>query len=251
MKKLMCVALLLATMWGSANAQFGRREIKLDPDKSLQQSYRDYFMIGVAVNQRNIANPEQIALLKKEFNSITAENDMKPGELHPAPGVWDFERADRIADFCRQNGIKLRGHCLAWHSQFCDWMFYDYSKKQEKELNEKAKGPRERPLISPDGARMRRTNPYKGMKMVKKEVLYQRMKEHIEVVMKRYGDVVYAWDVFNEAINDQRWVQPLRESQFYKLVGSDEYIRKAFEFARQADPKALLFYNDFNECDLT
>lgn len=50
---------------------------------------------------------------------------MKSGELHPKEGVWNWERADKIADFCRKNGIKLRGHCLVWHAQFCDWMMND------------------------------------------------------------------------------------------------------------------------------
>ena len=83
--------------------------------QGLKDAYKDYFTIGVALNQRNISNEDQMALVRKEFNSITAENDMKPGELHPKEGVWNFEKADRIADFCRKNGIKLRGHCLCWH----------------------------------------------------------------------------------------------------------------------------------------
>lgn len=222
--------------------------------KSLQDAYKDYFMIGVAVNQRNISTPEQIELIKKQFNSITAENDMKPGEMHPAPGVWNFEKADKIADFCRKNGIKLRGHNLMWHSQMANWMFYDYDKKQEKELNENALKPAERPQFAPGQGQRRGPgagfkNPYEGMKYVKKEVLYLRMKEHIDVVVKRYKDVIYCWDVFNEAISDSKWGEPLRDSHFFKIVGNDEYIRKAFIFAREADPNALLFYNDYNECD--
>ena len=249
----MCVLYAL-----TANAQFGRPQVDNNP-LGLKDAYKDHFMIGVAVNQRNVSTDEQIAILLKDFNSITAENDMKPGEMHPAPGVWNFERADKIADFCRKNGIKLRGHCLAWHSQMCDWMFYDYSKKQEKELNEKAqqpRQPRQMGQMPPQGMRggqrgERPKGPYDGMKLVKKEVLYQRMKEHIDVVMKRYADICYAWDVFNETISDQRWGNPLRESMFYKVVGSDEFIRKAFQFAREADPNALLFLNDYNECDPT
>ena len=184
--------------------------------QSLKDAYKDYFLIGVAVNQRNVSDEQQASLVKKEFNSITAENDMKPGEVHPQEGVWNWERADRIADFCRKNGIKLRGHCLMWHSQMADWMFYDKKKK-----------------------------------FVKKEVLFKRMKEHIQTIMQRYKDIIYCWDVFNEAINDggRNVKQPLRESNFYKICGNDEYIRKAFEYAREADPNALLFYNDYNECD--
>ena len=247
--KLFSIALLcFLTM--TANAQRPNRD-QCKNLKTLKEAYKDYFLVGVAVNQRNISTPEQIELIKKDYNSITAENDFKPGEIHPAPGVWNFERADKIADFCRQNGIKLRGHNLMWHSQMADWMFYDYNKKQEQELNDKAKQPRQRPDFSQmkPGERPKMVNPYEGMKFVKKEVLYQRMKEHIDVVMKRYADIVYCWDVFNEAMSDSKWGQPLRESNFYKIVGSDEFIRKAFQFASESDPNALLFYNDYNECD--
>ncbi|MCQ2244440.1 MAG: endo-1,4-beta-xylanase [Bacteroidaceae bacterium] len=242
---------LLCMFCLTASAQFQRR----DPFaglKTLQEAYKDYFLIGVAVNQRNISTDEQVQLIKTEFNSITAENDMKPGEMHPAPGVWNFERADKIADFCRKNGIKLRGHNLMWHSQMAEWMFYDYDKKKEKELNELATQPRQRPQGGQPGQRgMRPASPYAGLKYVSKEVLYQRMKEHIDVVVKRYSDVIYCWDVFNEAISDSKWGEPLRDSHFFKIVGNDEYIRKAFIFAHEADPKALLFYNDYNECDPT
>lgn len=93
--------------------------------QGLKDAYKDYFTIGVAVNKHNIAQPEQIALIKREFNSVTAENDMKPVSVHPKEGVWNWGAADSIANFCRQNGIKLRGHCLVWHSQFSDWMFTD------------------------------------------------------------------------------------------------------------------------------
>jgi GH35 family endo-1,4-beta-xylanase len=80
--------------------------------QGLKDAYKDYFMIGVAVNQRNVTNAEQQALIKQEFNSITCENDMKPEPTEPQEGKFNWENADRIANFCRANGIKLRGHCL-------------------------------------------------------------------------------------------------------------------------------------------
>ena len=187
--------------------------------QTLKDAYRDYFTIGVAVNKRNITNPEQAELVKKEFNSITAENDMKVVSVHPAEGVWNWGPADSIANFCRQNGIKLRGHTLCWHSQFADWMFTD-----------------------------------KKGKPVTKEVFYQRLKEHIQTVVNRYKDIVYCWDVVNEAMADnvQSWpgheASPYRNSRHFQLCG-DEFIAKAFEYAHEADPNALLFYNDYNECD--
>ena len=191
--------------------------------QGLKDAYQGYFSIGVAVNQRNISDQAQMDLIKKEFNSITAENDMKPGEIHPKEGEWNFEKADRIADFCRQNKIKLRGHTLCWHSQFADWMFTD-----------------------------------KKGKPVKKEVFYERLRDHIQTIVTRYKDIVYCWDVVNEAMADdggRRWgpngpqePSPYRQSRHFQLCG-DEFIAKAFEFAREADPNALLFYNDYSCVD--
>ena len=178
--------------------------------QGLKDAYKNYFMIGVAVNQRNVTDAEQQALIKREFNSITAENDMKPEPTEPKEGQFNWDNADKIANFCRANGIKLRGHCLMWHSQIGEWMLKD--------------------------------NPTK-------EVFYARMKNHIQAVVNRYKDVVYCWDVVNEAMTDDKnAVDPYRQSPMYKLCG-DEFIAKAFQFAHEADPKALLFYNDYNETD--
>ena len=178
--------------------------------QGLKDAYKDYFMIGVAVNQRNVTNAEQSALIQREFNSMTCENDMKPEPTEPREGQFFWDNADRIANFCRTHGIKLRGHCLMWHSQIGQWMYND--------------------------------NPTK-------EVFYQRMKNHIQAVVSRYKDIVYAWDVVNEAMTDDPNAEdPYRQSPMYKLCG-DEFIAKAFQFAHEADPNALLFYNDYNECD--
>jgi GH35 family endo-1,4-beta-xylanase/enterochelin esterase-like enzyme len=178
--------------------------------QGLKDVYKDYFLIGVAVNQRNVTNAEQAALIKREFSSMTAENDMKPEPTEPQEGQFNWENADRIANFARQNGIKLRGHCLMWHSQIGRWMTAEGTTKEQ---------------------------------------FYARMKNHIQAVVSRYKDVVYAWDVVNEAMTDDKnATDPYRQSAMYRLCG-DEFIAKAFQFAREADPKALLFYNDYNECD--
>ena len=104
MKTKLLAALLLVSGSLSTQAQ------------GLKDAYRDYFYIGVAVNKFNVSVPEQQTVVCREFNSMTAENDMKPISVHPAEGVWHWEGADSIADFARRNGIKLRGHCLCWHS---------------------------------------------------------------------------------------------------------------------------------------
>ena len=120
----MVLVLMLSMCSSSIWAQWGA-SVDPNPNMGLKDAYKDFFMIGVALNQRNVTDADQQALTRHEFNSVTAENDMKPGMLHPKEGVWDFEKADKIANFCRQNGIKMRGHCLCWHSQFADWMFED------------------------------------------------------------------------------------------------------------------------------
>lgn len=218
MKHLFKFSLCALALTMSANTGFAQ-----SGETGLKDAYKDYFSIGVAVNMRNISNPEQIAIIKKDFNSITAENDMKPQPTEPAYGQFNWENADKIANFCRSNGIKLRGHCLMWHAQIGEWMYKD------------EKGD-----------------------LVSKEKLFQNMKHHITAIVERYKDVVYAWDVVNEAISDGGWQggrrgmgehpSPYRNSPLYQIAG-DEFIKKAFIYAREADPNVLLFYNDYNAAD--
>ena len=224
MKKRIFTGLVLACMSILPTmAQWGR-PVDYSAGPGLKDAYKNYFTIGVAVNKTNISDPAQTAIIKKQFNSVTAENAWKPGEIHPKEGVWNFGLADSIANFCRENGIKMRGHCLCWHSQFADWMFTD-----------------------------------KKGKPVKKEVFYERLRDHIHTVVNRYKDVVYAWDVVNEAMADDGRpfefvdgkmvpASPYRQSRHFKLCG-DEFIAKAFQFAREADPTGVLIYNDYSCVD--
>lgn len=199
MKRFLSITLLTVLLGGPVCAQ------------GLKDTFSEQFLVGCSLSGRNLS-PEQQQLIRQEFNSITCENAMKPASVHPAPDVWRWGEADRIANFCRENHIPMRGHCLVWHNQFSDWMLYD------KEGN-----------------------------FVDKEIFYERLREHIHTVVNRYKDIVYAWDVVNEAIADGGEC-PFRQSKLYKLCG-EEFIVKAFQFAREADPKALLFYNDYNECN--
>ena len=222
MKKIFVALTLLVAASTTAFAQWGR-PIDYAEGPGLKDAYKDYFTIGVAVNKTNVSDPAQMEIIKKQFNSVTAENAWKPGEIHPKEGIWNFGLADSIANFCRENGIKMRGHCLCWHSQFADWMFTD-----------------------------------KKGKPVKKEVFYERLRDHIHTVVNRYKDVVYAWDVVNEAIADDNMMfrsfrpgskpSPYRQSRHFELCG-DEFIAKAFEFAREADPTGVLIYNDYSTVD--
>lgn len=175
--------------------------------KGLKDTYRRHFLIGVALNTRNVNDDRQLII--RNFNSVTCENAMKPAEIHPAEGRWNFREADSIANFCRAHGIKMRGHTLLWHAQFADWMY-----------------------TNADGTAATR------------EEFLRRLHDHILTVVSRYKDVVYAWDVANECVADGG-PTPYRDTRHYRLLGLDA-LRYAFRYAREADPNALLFYNDYN-----
>ena len=175
----------------------------------LKYYYRDYFPIGVAVNPRMLESGKESSLILAQFNSMTPENVMKMGPIHPEENRYNWEPADKIANFAVKNGLKLRGHTLCWHNQTPNWFFTDSSGKT-----------------------------------VSKEVLLARLKRHINDVVSRYKGKVYAWDVVNEAVPDGG-ADIYRKSKFLEIIG-EEYIQRAFEYAHEADPTAKLFYNDYN-----
>lgn len=179
-------------------------------NKGLKDYYKDYFKIGVAVSPQSLKTDEA-GLILQQFNSMTPENVMKMGPIQPKENEYNWTGADSIAAFAKRNNLKLRGHTLCWHNQTPRWFFID----------------------SATG------------KQVTKEVLLQRLKDHITIVVSRYKDVIYAWDVVNEVISDKE-DEYFRPSLFYQICGED-FVAKAFEYAHAADPNAVLFYNDYNE----
>ncbi len=176
--------------------------------KGLKDYYKKYFNMGVAVSPRSLQTADT-QLIIQQFNSLTPENAMKMGPIHPLENVYNWKDADAIVDFAVAHGMKVRGHNLCWHEQTPNWLFKD------------AKGD-----------------------TVTKIVLLQRLKDHITNVVNRYKGKIYAWDVVNEAIDDDS-TKFLRNSTWYKICGED-FIIKAFEYAHEADPNAVLFYNDYN-----
>lgn len=175
---------------------------------SLKKLFASDFKIGAAVNPSTIRT--QGSLLAYHFNSITAENEMKFASVHPEERTYTFEDADRLVEFAREHDMAMRGHTLVWHNQTSDWLFRD---------------------------------SYGGT--VSKEVLLGRLREHIQTVVGRYKNEIYAWDVVNEAVADEG-ESLLRTSRWTEIAGSD-FIAKAYEFAHEVDPQAVLFYNDYNE----
>jgi endo-1,4-beta-xylanase len=198
-----------AAILGCFLATISLTSFKPKADMGLKEALKDKFLIGVAMNTAQITGRDSVSdnLIVKHFNSIVAENCMKNEVVQPIEGKFDFSLADKFVEFGEKHHMFIIGHTLVWHSQAARWFFVDQ------------KG-------SP----------------VSREVLIERMKNHIMTVVKRYKGRVKGWDVVNEAINDDG---TMRETPFYKIIGK-EYIKLAFQFAHEADPKAELYYNDYS-----
>lgn len=206
MNKLFVFALACATIFSGRG--YAQAQAANTAGKGLKDYYSSYFPVGVSVSPRSLAGPDA-ALILQQFNSITPENAMKMGAIHPQENFYFWRDADSIVHFAQAHGLRVRGHNLCWHENVPRWLFKDSL-----------------------------GNP------VTKAVLLQRLKDHIFAVVGRYKGKIYAWDVVNEAIADDS-SQFLRNSPWYQICG-DEFIAKAFEYAHEADPAAQLFYNDYN-----
>lgn len=178
--------------------------------RSLKVAVGSQFKIGVGVNYRVPQSPEDADLIRRHFHILTPENCMKMQNLQPNEGVWNFEKADRFAEFVRDNQLEMVGHCLVW-----------------------AKDDRTDPWVMKENEQA-----------VSREKLLQRIETHVHTVVTRYADIATHWDVVNEAISDTGDTL-LRDSVYSRTTGMD-FIVTAFKAAREKAPDALLIYNDYN-----
>jgi len=211
----------------------------VDKSASIAKAYSDYFTIGAATSDSVLSNALTKAIVLHQFSTITMENEMKPNAMldyvtnssnptkyNTSPAL-NLSKLDKYLKFAQDNGLKVRFHTLVWHSQTPTWFFMEnYSMSS-------------------------------GAKLVSKEVMLQRMESYIKQIMeytKNYPNVIYAWDVVNEAIeighgkpNGYR----SNDSLWYQVIG-EEFVEKAFTYARKYSyDDAGLFYNDYGEYDLT
>lgn len=176
---------------------------------SFYKSYRLYFPIGTAISpEADLSSIEKMNFIVQNYNSVTPENQMKIRSIHPKEKVYNWKGADQIVAFARKNKMKIRGHTLIWQQNVPEWLVMN------------------------------------GDKFADKELLLNRMKEHIEAVVQRYKNDVYCWDVVNEAISDKSGEIFRAKDSLYQIAG-EEYIDKAFIYARKSNPNAKLFYNDY------
>lgn len=143
--------------------------------------------------------------LLRECSILSFERELKWLLLAPQRGQWDYGRADTIADFCRHNQMKARGHAPLWHAGMPSWINGTINRKD----------------------------------------LWREIEAYFSNVVDRYGDIIDSWDVVNEALeqNGNR-AGALREGLLSHILG-DDYIASAFILAKQLAPAIPLVYNDF------
>lgn len=169
-------------------------------------------LIGTAARPAQLSEAAYASTLAREFNLVEPEDALKWEVIHPEPNSFDFSQADQIVDFATRHGMKIRGHTLVWHRQNPRWLTDgNFTSAQLSKI----------------------------------------LEEHIKTVVGHYRGRIFAWDVVNEAFDelhpgslrstiwhDQRGISPALSPQRYA------YIERCFRWAREADPQALLFYND-------
>ncbi len=168
-------------------------------------------LIGSAVRPAQLSEPEYASTLAREFNLVEPEDALKWEILRPDRNRFDFTEADRIVAFAQLHAMKVRGHTLVWTHQNPTWLMQGTFSQQQ---------------------------------------LRSILREHIRQTLAHYRGKIFAWDVVNEAIDENG---ALRSSLWYDHPGiglaekGTAYIEQAFRWAHEADPDALLFYNDGGE----
>ncbi|HEX4425860.1 MAG TPA: endo-1,4-beta-xylanase [Terriglobales bacterium] len=173
-----------------------------------QEADRAGLLVGTAVNPVYLSEPAYTSTLVREFNMIEPEDAMKWTAIRPDEKTFNFASADRLVDFARTHNMRVRGHNLMWGIHNPKWLEDGhYTSHQLEEL----------------------------------------LHDHIQRVVERYRGRVFAWDVVNEAFDENGG---LRDSIWYNQPGiglaknHTAYIEQAFRWAHATDPKVLLFYND-------
>jgi len=178
---------------------------------ALKENHKSFFHVGNVVAPKDLGG-ERFETLKKHFDFLTAENAMKPMFIQGKPGVFTFDIADSLVNAVLEAGLKVHGHTLAWHQQSPEW-------------------------INREG--------------IGREEAIENLVTHAKTVAKHFRGRVVSWDVLNEAImdnppNPDDWRASLRQTPWQKAIGAD-HIEILFKAAREADPDAVLYYNDYNE----
>ena len=233
-----------------------------DAPVTLKDAFKDHFPIGTAVNRSMVTggagfrrsaeqNAADVVLLKQHFNQIVAENDTKWQMIHPREGQdgYEFGPTDALVSFGLSNKMEVAGHTLVWHSQTPNWVFAGTNPPPPSATNTAPVAAANTNANAASTNRFGRGGfgpgfgGFNGPRASRDELL-QRMSNHIHTVVGRYKGKIKVWDVVNEALADGQGTNVLRNSPWLEIIGPD-FIAKAFEYAHQADPDAILRYNDY------
>lgn len=179
-----------------------------DSQSLREPADRNGILVGAAVRPAQLTEPAYALALARDFNMVEPEDAMKWWVVRPDSTTFDFSQGDRVVAFARTHAMKVRGHTLVWGHSNPGWL---------------TKQPRTALEMS------------------------ALLEEHIRKVVTHYRGEVFAWDVVNEAFDEHGM---LRSSPWYDQPGiglagkSTAYLEQAFRWAHEADPDALLFYND-------
>ncbi|RZL47534.1 MAG: endo-1,4-beta-xylanase [Pedobacter sp.] len=175
-------------------------------DVKIEQSLKNMpFPFGAAISADLLqTNSQYKSIIIKEFSSISTENAMKFGIIHPLENYYNWPDGDAIVALAMETGKRVHGHTLNWYADVPEWV----------------------KNFTGD------TNAWENL-----------LKTHIKTIVGHYKGKVSSWDVVNEAFEDDG---TLRNSIWVQKLGKD-YIARAFQYAHEADPNALLFYNDYGQ----
>jgi len=169
---------------------------------------RSGILIGTAARPYLFSEAAYTETLAREFNMVEAEDAMKWWTLRQKPDAFAFRQGDEIVQFAQAHGMKVRGHCLVWDHNNPEWLAHGHFPPEQ---------------------------------------MSALLRDHITTVMKHYAGQVFAWDVVNEALDENGRA---KDSPWYNQPGiglagkGTAYIEQAFRWAHEADPRALLFYNE-------
>ena len=168
------------------------------------------FRVGTAVIPQDLNTPAWTAILEEQFSVVTPGNAMKWGPVEPQQGVFDWSDADTLVNFAEAHGQLVRGHTLLWHNQLPTWLT---------------------------------TGVANGT--ISKSQLMSLLEQHIFTEVGRYKGRIWQWDVANEFFLDAN-PSGINPNDFWVSHLGAGIIPQAFKWAHEADPHALLFYNDYN-----
>lgn len=168
--------------------------------------------IGVAVGYFPMKyNKVYDSIVGADFDNVTFDNALKNGSVVKRDGTFDYSRADSLVKMCQAKDLDIYGHNLCWYQQ---------------------------------------VSPYAYSLHGDSTAIEHFLKKYVTTTVTRYKNSIHAWDVVNEAIDSSGHLRVKgrrRRGTFYwgRYLGKG-YIARAFQYARQADAHALLFYNDYN-----